>query len=206
MSAVCLFLLCAMTAASSSSPLPWVSGGLLDPHVQQYVLKLARRAFDTYARTRDVIPTPASVPLALQQRSGVFISTMLGGAPRSCMGTLYPTQPDLAEEVIANAVASAGRDRRFPAIPVAELPKLDLIVSVVDIPRPITPAAAAQLNPAQDGLAVEYHGRYGVVLSGETFSAQTMLAWGRIRAGAKPTSPVQFFEIHDLRFMESQYR
>ena len=48
--------------------------------------------------------------------------------------------------------------------------------------------------------------RYGVVLSGETPHRANMLAWGRIRAGAGPGAAVELFQIHDLRFMESQYQ
>jgi AMMECR1 domain-containing protein len=179
---------------------------LSDPPAQRYVLALARRAFDTYARSRRVIEPPSPVPAFLRQRSGVFVSTMRGGAPRTCMGTLYPTQPDLAEEIIENAAASAGRDRRFPPVRIRELPDLELIVSIVGTPRAISEAEATTLDPARDGLAVRCGDRYGVVLSGETPHRENMLSWARIRAGAGPRSPVELFRIHDLRFRESQVR
>ena len=179
---------------------------LTDPPAQRYVLALARRAFDAYARTRTVIDPPSPLPAFLRRRSGVFISTMRWGAPRTCMGTLYPTQPNLAEEIIENAAASAGRDRRFKPVKIAELPQLNLIVSIVDTPRPISESEAGRLDPAQDGLVVKCGDRYGVVLSGETPYPQNLLAWGRIRAGAGPNAPVELFQIHDLRFMESQYK
>ena len=122
------------------------------------------------------------------------------------MGTLYPTQPNLAEEIIENAAASAGRDRRFQPVKIAELSQLNLIVSIVDTPHPISESEAGRLDPAQDGLVVKCGDRYGVVLSGETPYPQNLLAWGRVRAGAGPNAPVELFRIHDLRFMESQYR
>lgn len=179
---------------------------LSDPPAQQYVLALARRAFDAYAISRRVIDPPSPVPAFLRRQSGVFISTMRGGAPRTCMGTLYPTQPNLAAEIIENAAASAGRDRRFPPVRRAELPQLDLIVSIVGPPHPISEATARALDPARDGLAVKCGDRIGVVLSGETPHQENMLAWGRIRAGAAPGAPVELFRIDDLRFMESQFR
>src|SRR5947209_16969369 len=95
-------------------------GRLSDPPAQRYVLALARRAFDTYATSRRVIDPPSPLPAFLRQRSGVFISTMRWGAPRTCMGTLYPMQPNLAEEIIENAVASAGRARRFRPVRIGE--------------------------------------------------------------------------------------
>lgn len=194
-------LLCA-----SASPPPSDHWQLTDPPAQKYILALARHAFDTYARTRTVIDPPSPIPAFLRQRSGVFISTMRWGAPRTCMGTLYPTQPDLAEEIIENAAASAGRDRRFKPVKISELPQLNLIVSIVGTPHPITPTEAETLDPATDGLVVKAGPRYGVVLSGETKYRPNLLAWGRIRAGAKLNTPVELFQIHDLRFMESQFK
>ena len=177
-----------------------------DPPAQRCILALARRAFDTYATSRRVIDPPSPLPAFLRRRSGVFISTMRGGAPRTCMGALYPTQPDLAEEIIESAVASAGRDRRFRPVQVRELRELTLIVSIVGAPRSLSAAEAQILDPAHDGLVVKCGDRYGVVLSGETPHRANMLAWGRIRAGAGSGAPVELFQIHDLRFMESQYK
>ena len=123
------------------------------------------------------------------------------------MGTLYPCQASFAEEIIQNAVASAGRDRRFAPVKPDELNKLDLIVSVITVaPRLISEQAAESLDPALDGLAVLYGDRYGVVLSGETNNPANMIKWGRIRAGAVTDSPVRYYEIQDIRFMESEFK
>lgn len=174
-----------------------------DPAMQHSVLALARRAFDAYVLRREVLDPPAVLPTLLQQRIGVFVSTMgRNGAPRCCMGTLYPTQPDAAEEIIASAVAAAGHDRRFSPIQPGELAHLTLIVSIVGRPRPITQAQAALLDPVRDGLAVKCGDRWGVVLSGETPHRENMLAWGRVRAGAGKDSPVQLFAINDVRLKE----
>jgi hypothetical protein len=206
-----LVLLLALNAirgrAAAVTTLPSVRSAarITDPDAQKYMLALARLAFDTYAISRDVIEPPSPVPAFLAVRSGVFVSTMRHGAPRTCMGTLYPMQPNLAEEIIANAVASAGRDRRFAPVRPDELAGLDLIVSIVSDPEPISESAAESLDPAAQALAVKVGDRYGVVLSGETFSAATMVRWGRIRAGAGPSDAAQYFVLHDIRFMESQF-
>jgi hypothetical protein len=201
------FLAC-LTSPGRCSAVPAASDHwqLSDPPAQRSILALARRAFDTYATSRRVIDPPSPLPAYLRRRSGVFISTMRGGAPRTCMGTLYPTQPNLAEEIIESAVASAGRDRRFRPVQVDELRALTLIVSIVGTPRPLSAADAGTLDPAHDGLVVKCCDRYGIVLSGETPHRENMLTWGRIRARAGPGAPVELFRIHDLRFMESQYR
>ena len=103
------------------------------------MLVLARRAFDAYAQRREVIDPPHPLPALLRRPAAVFVSAMRpDGSPRCCMGSLYPTQPDAAEEIIASAVAAAGHDRRFPPLRPAELSCLTLIVSFVSRPRPIT--------------------------------------------------------------------
>jgi AMMECR1 domain-containing protein len=174
-----------------------------DAKTQAYVLSLARRAFDAYVRDHAVIDCPRDLPTLLRSRSGVFVSTMgPDGAPRCCMGTLYPVEPDVAHEIISNAVTAAGRDRRFAPIKVSELAKLKLIVSIVGRPEPITESEAAALDPVRDGLVVKNGDRFGVMLSGETPHIDLMLRWGRIRAGAGPHTAVQFFRLDDVRFME----
>ncbi len=173
-----------------------------DLGVQRAVLGLARRAFDAYIARHEEIAPPAPLPSYLKTRVGVFVSAMRSGAPRCCMGTLYPTQTDAAEEIIANAVAAAGRDRRFPPIKPSERGQLRLIVSIVSPPHPITAGEIGSLDPTRDGLVVQHGDRCGVILSGETDDTARMVAWGRLRAGARPTDSVQFFRIESVRFVE----
>ena len=175
-----------------------------DPAARLAALTLARRAFDAYALRREVIDPPCPLPALFLRPAAVFVSAMQpGGAPRCCMGSLYPTQPSAAEEIIESAVAAAGHDRRFPPLRPAELAHLVLIVSFVDRPRPITALEAAHLDPVVDGLAVQNGDRWGVVLSGETARRENLPLWGRIRAGAGPNDPVQWYEIHDVRMKET---
>src|SRR5580700_8029089 len=83
-----------------------------DEKTRMEVLTLARKAFDAYVAHRNILDPPANLPDLLKQRSGVFVSAMRNGAPRCCMGSLYPTEPNAALEIIASAVAAAGRDHR----------------------------------------------------------------------------------------------
>ena len=188
---------CAQTTGSSAR---WT-----DPAAQQAALTLARRAFDAYALRREVIEPPSPLPRLFQDPAAVFVSAMRAdGSPRCCMGSLYPTQPNAAEEIIESAVAAAGHDRRFPPLRATELPRLTLIVSFVDRPSPITAADAARLDPVTQGLAVQNGDRWGVVLSGETPRRENLPRWGRIRAGAGPNDAVQWFAIRDVRMKESR--
>ena len=174
-----------------------------DATTRTAILSLARNAFVRYVQHHDVLDCPPNLPEALRQRGGVFISTMgTDGAPRCCMGTLYPLEPDIAHEIIANAVAAAGHDLRFRPLKPGDLSKLKLIVSFVGRPVPISDAEARSLDPVRDGLVVKNGDRFGVMLSGETPHVDLMLHWGRVRAGAGDRTPVQYFRISDVRFME----
>jgi AMMECR1 domain-containing protein len=165
-------------------------------------LSLARKAFDAYAVNRTTLDPPSDLPDLLKLRTGVFVSAMRNGAPRCCMGSLYPTEANTAREIIASAIAAAGRDHRFAPIKPQELKGLNLIVSIVGQPRPIDAAAVAGLDPARDGIAVKYGDRFGVTLSGETNDVQRMLKWARTRAGAPANAKVQLFRLDDVRFVE----
>ncbi len=169
---------------------------------RRFALALARRAFDAYALRREVIEPPAGIPPPLRRRAGVFVSAMRNGAPRCCMGTLYPTEPDIAHEIVSTAVAAAGRDRRFTPIKPAELKGLTLIVTILGPPRALAAGELESLDPDRDGLAVQYRDRFGVVLTGETRLKGRMLAWARIRAGAPPGAAVRAFRLEDVRLVE----
>lgn len=194
-----LLLLAVLLPAAQADDTRWNN-----PAARQAALTLARQAFDAYALRREVLEPPHPLPALFRQPAAVFVSAMrLDGSPRCCMGSLYPTQPNAAEEIIAGAVAAAGHDRRFPPLRPSELPHLVLIVSFVDRPQPITAAEAARLDPVTEGLAVQNAGRWGVVLSGETSRRENLMLWGRIRAGAGPNTPVQYFRIHAIRMKEA---
>ena len=177
---VCIALALSATSleAQNSSIERWRT---LGPREEAMALGLARRAFDAYVTRRETIAPPNPLPPLFQQRVGVFVSTMRHGAPRCCMGTVYPIQSNAAREIIENAVAAGGRDRRFAPVQPRELRALTLILSVVDRPVPIAEADLATLDPVREGLMVRYGDRCGVVLSGETTRVERMLAWARIR-------------------------
>jgi AMMECR1 domain-containing protein len=177
-----------------------------DAETVQTILTLGRRAFEAYALRREVIDPPDKLPDILHRRAAIFVSAMRNGAPRCCMGTLYPAEPDAAREIIASAVAAAGRDRRFPPIKASELKGLTLIVTIVGTPRPIAESEIASLDPTRDGLAARYNGRFGVVLSRETTRPDRMIAWARTRAAVPPNRKADYFRLHDVRLVENEAR
>jgi len=167
-------------------------------------LALARQALDYSARTHEPFPLPDKLPPLLKARGAVFVSSMLyrNGAPRCCMGTLHPRESTLAQEIVANALAAAAHDKRFPPIQPAELTSFRVIVSIIGDSHPITDPTT--LDPVADGLAVCGPRETGVVLPGETGDVQKMIAWGRIRAGVKADEPASYLRLEAIRFMEGK--
>jgi AMMECR1 domain-containing protein len=121
------------------------------------------------------------------------------------MGSLLPTEGNLASEVIAAAVSAAGRDLRFRPVAPGELRGLTLIVSFVAPSGSVTRPEALRLDATRRGLAVRGPGgKVGVTLSGETDNALTMLEWARIRAGADASDPLGYIRLDVERLVEGR--
>jgi hypothetical protein len=96
-----------------------------------------------------------------------FITVMLGGKLRGCVGTLRAHRT-LAEDVKANAVAAAFRDPRFPPLEAGEFSGVALEVSVLSALEPLSftdePDALRQLRAGIDGVVFEYGHHTGTFL------------------------------------------
>ncbi|MBF0143765.1 MAG: AmmeMemoRadiSam system protein B [Magnetococcales bacterium] len=106
----------------------------------QHVLRLAVErgpgAVDAEAVARQF-----SLPERLRRPSGAFVTLERQGRLRGCIGHIEPVEP-LFEAVIDNAVSAALEDHRFPPVTAAELPQLEVVVSILSPLAPIaTPEA-----------------------------------------------------------------
>lgn len=167
-------------------------------------LRLARQALDHYCLKRARLSVPDGLPPLLYQHAGVFVSTQLHGAPRCCMGALRARGTSLAADIINAAVLAAAHDDRFLPLKPEELPKLRVIVSILDPPQAITDPYA--LDPLTDGLAVRSAQRTGVVLPAETHVLDRFVSWALIRAAARDGEPLQYFRLNAIRFIEPSPR
>ena len=121
-----------------------------DPYV-----RLARQALETYIRTGQHVPIPAALPAEMQHPAGAFISLKKHGRLRGCIGTIGPTKPSVAAEIIGNAISAATADPRFSPVRPDEL---DELMYSVDILGPI------ELIDSPDQLDIK---RYGVIVTKE---------------------------------------
>jgi uncharacterized protein (TIGR00296 family) len=67
----------------------------------------------------------------------VFVSLKINGALRGCIGTIYPVQDSLGEEIIHNAVSACAKDPRFSPVTKDELTSLVYSVDVLGAPEVI---------------------------------------------------------------------
>jgi AmmeMemoRadiSam system protein A len=122
---------------------------------------LADRAIRAYVSNRQTVGPPEQLPEGMKRSAGVFVSIKKQGALRGCIGTFFPTEPSLAEELIANAIKSATADPRFPPIAPDELDELELTVDVLSEPEP---CVESDLDPTRYGVIVESGWRRGLLL------------------------------------------
>ena len=98
-----------------------------------------------------------------QQRAGCFVSIKTKtGALRGCMGTIAPTQENLGQEIIYNAITAATHDPRFPAMSIGELDQVTFSVDVLGTPEPVQ--NLSELDPEKWGVIVSKGRRRGLLL------------------------------------------
>lgn len=113
------------------------------------------------------VNVPAT-PAALQQPGATFVTLHdREGELRGCIGRLEAVRP-LLEDVRANAQAAAFQDTRFPPLRADEWPGLQVEVSLLDPPEPVSftneEEALAALRPGVDGVILEWQGRRATFL------------------------------------------
>ena len=142
--------------AQSAQPLP--------PDADRVLLPLARAAIAAQLGMSHAVHED----LPWMKASGAsFITVMLGGKLRGCVGTLRAHRT-LAEDVKANAVAAAFRDPRFPPLEAGEFSGVALEVSVLSPLEPLSFTnefdALGQLRAGIDGVVFEYGHHTGTFL------------------------------------------
>ncbi len=167
--------------------------------------RLARHAVETYVcEQRFIKPAPVSDTSLLFQPAACFVSIKTEhGDLRGCIGTIEPTSPTLAEEIIANAISAATRDPRFLPVAGNELPYLRYSVDVLMKPEP---TSFEDLDPAIYGVIVESEMgmQRGLLLPAiegiETAGQQVQIA--ARKAGIAPGNPLKLYRFRVQRFRE----
>ncbi len=163
------------------------------------VIELARKAVERYI-TEGKIYRPRKLNAEMRKKAGVFVSIKKHGELRGCIGTFAPTQANVAEEIVANAISSATQDPRFwPVLP-DELKELEYSVDVLTEPEPVP--GTNQLDPKKYGVIVECGFRRGLLLPDleGVDRVEEQIDICRAKAGIGSDEPVKLYRFQVKRF------
>jgi AmmeMemoRadiSam system protein A len=132
----------------------------LEPEERKYLLQIARQAIATALLENKAFRLdPAQVPYESARQPGAsFVTLMIGGELRGCIGSLEPHQA-LYADVIEHALAAAFSDYRFSPLRRDELPDLEIEISRLTLPKRLeyeTPGELLErLRPGTDGVTLQ---------------------------------------------------
>lgn len=171
------------------------------------LLRLARTSIESGLQSGK----PATVtvePGPLAEPGAVFVTLKRYGQLRGCIGSAVAWR-GLAEDVVDNAFKAAFKDPRFPPLTRDELDGLDLSVSVLTPPEPMTIVdqddLLAQLRPRMDGLIIEDGARRALFLPSvweQLPDKQAFLRHLKLKAGMEPDHWSPGFKASRFRAVE----
>ncbi len=103
---------------------------------KKILLKIARDSIKEYLKNKKLI-TPKVDDPELKEKRGVFVTLKINGELRGCIGYPIPYKP-LYSAVAELAIESATSDPRFPPVQLEELEKIEIEISVLTLPKPIS--------------------------------------------------------------------
>lgn len=128
------------------------------PEERTLLLKLAHNAVLAGLERRVISLAPPSPHLA--QARGAFTTLYYRGALRGCVGYVFPVS-SLYRTVAESARGAAFEDTRFPPVTRQEAPDLEVSLSILSVPEPITPEA---IEVGRHGLLISLGANRGLLL------------------------------------------
>ncbi|MDO8683873.1 MAG: AmmeMemoRadiSam system protein A [Armatimonadota bacterium] len=167
---------------------------------RSFHVDLAMRAIEAYLSSRKILEPPGELPMELCGQAGAFVSLKKFGQLRGCIGTIGPTQPNIALEIIHNGISAATRDPRFDPVCPEELPLLSCSVDVLMPPEPVNDVC--ELDPLTYGVIVEHGYRRGLLLPNlegvDTVDYQIEIACRK--ASIRPDDPFKLYRFEVKRY------
>ncbi|HCL89891.1 MAG TPA: AmmeMemoRadiSam system protein A, partial [Candidatus Atribacteria bacterium] len=119
---------------------------------------------------------------------------------RGCIGTFMPTQENIAQEIIKNAISAAIDDPRFSPVTVSELEDLSISVDVLSAPEEVKDIS--QLDPKKYGVIVSSGYKKGLLLPDleGVDTAEYQIDIAKRKAGIYPGEKVKLYRFEVKRF------
>jgi AmmeMemoRadiSam system protein A len=164
------------------------------------LVRLARQTIQQYLQQGRTIDPPAELSPEMAARAGAFVSLHRHGQLRGCIGTIEATQPNVALEVIHNAISAATRDPRFAPMTADELADLEISVDVLGTAEKVD--SLNDLDPRHYGVIVETGRRRGLLLPDleGVDTAQDQVAIALRKAWIGPNEPYQLYRFRVIRY------
>ena len=164
------------------------------------LVDLAHKAVEEYVKHGEVLVAPKNLTTEMKRKAGVFVSIHERGELRGCIGTFEPCYPNVAEEIIHNAILAASEDPRFPPIERQELEFLDISVDVLTPPERVK--SEKELNPKKYGVIVGCGYRRGLLLPDleGVETAQEQINICRMKGGISPQEEVDLYRFEVKRY------
>lgn len=123
------------------------------------LLAIARKSIEE-AVARRAEWKPSQTSSALRSPAGAFVTLKLRGRLRGCVGNPFALD-SLAETVARCAALAATSDERFSQIALAEVPDLEIEISVLS---PLSRISPEQVEIGKHGLLIEHKRHHGLLL------------------------------------------
>ena len=150
----------ATALARETPPAPAAGPGAIPDEAGRRLIAIARKTIEAAAAGKPP-PEPKEDDPALQVKRGCFVTLHKGGELRGCIGCFGSEDP-LPATVRRMAVASSQEDPRFPPVTPAEVPQLDIEISILSEIAPCPDWKSIVLGT--HGVIVRKGGRSGVFL------------------------------------------
>jgi AmmeMemoRadiSam system protein A len=165
------------------------------------LVRLAKDTIELYVREKKVREVRSGdLTGEMAGTAGVFVSLKIGGCLRGCIGTFQPCEPNIATEVVRNAISAATCDPRFSPVRKDELDSLEYSVDVLTPPEQVKDVK--DLDPKRYGVIVQAGSRRGLLLPDlegvDTVEYQVSIAMQK--AGIPQGTPVTLFRFEVKRY------
>ncbi len=127
---------------------------------KRFLLALARRQLESViVRGESITVDPDSVPESVRAEAACFVTLNENGMLRGCMLDSFTPHEPIYKNVMRNVILAATGDPRFPPVRPSELPKIEIEISVLDRPKPLSFSGPddllRKLRPGVDGVILK---------------------------------------------------